>query len=107
MSLFEADTKREQVTLHVNQINQKILNGRNRRTGQDIKNRHSSTSDRGLAHTSHRFFLLSAMKNPYVLANQDDATPIKKKKKKKPDTSLSPEVGERYIYSFVFAQYLT
>jgi hypothetical protein len=83
MSLFEADTKREQVTLHVNQINQKILNGRNRRTGQDIKNRHSSTSDRGLAHTSHRFFLLSAMKNPYVLANQDDATPIKKKKKKK------------------------
>jgi hypothetical protein len=75
MSLFEADTKREQVTLHVNQINQKNLNGRNRRTGQDIKNRHSSTSDRGLAHTSHRFFLLSAMKNPYVLANQDDATP--------------------------------
>lgn len=80
MSLFEADTKREQVTLHVNQINQKNLNGRNRRTGQDIKNRHSSTSDRGLAHTSHRF-LLSAMKNPYVLANQDDATPIKNKKK--------------------------
>ena len=53
------------------------------------------------------------MKNPYVLANQDDATPIKikikkiKKIKKKPDTSLSAEVGERYIYSFVFAQYLT